>query len=59
MKTLQIKTATGWKHVFCRNAQTNKVILTDNPSKALRERDLEWFSSKFGNDSFRVSSTLD
>ena len=55
-KALQMETPEGWKYVFCYHGHTNKVITTKVRSKALGERDLAYFSNKYGNDVFRVES---
>lgn len=52
---LQVKIGNDWKWVFCRNANRNEIITTENRKKALPAMDIEYFRRKFGNDEFRVA----
>lgn len=49
---LQMKVGDEWEYVFANNG--GKVVTTKEKNKSLRGRDLKHFSSKFGNDEFRV-----
>ena len=57
-KALQIETPEGWKYVFCYRGNGSGVVTTATRSKALGERDLEYFHNKFGNDVFRAEANL-
>lgn len=52
-KRLQVFKDNRWQYVFCYNRQYG-IIVTDNPLKALKERDLSYFQSKYSNYAFRV-----
>ena len=54
MKRLQVKIGDGWQYVFCRNAQSNMIVTTDNRLKALPSHALEFFQSKYANHEFRI-----
>lgn len=52
-KRLQVFKDNCWQYVFCYNRQYG-IIVTDDRKKALKERDLEYFQNKYGNNTFRV-----
>ena len=51
---LQVFRDGRWQYVFCRAMPGNKVATTECRGNALGERDLEFFTNKFGNDQFRI-----
>ena len=51
---LQIFKNGQWEYVFCHGRDRCEIITTKKPKLALKERDLEYFQNKFGNDIFRV-----
>ena len=55
-RALQIKTPEGWQYVFCYKGHGHGVVTTKTRSKALGERDLEYFSNKFGDSIFRATT---
>jgi len=54
MKRLQVLKEGQWKYVFCYNQHTG-IVTTNKYHLALKERDLEYFKDRFGNDSFRIT----
>lgn len=62
MRKLQVKTATGWRWVFC--AMDGRVVPTDKKAQALPSRafwaddDLAHFERKFANHEFRLEASL-
>ena len=61
MKKLQVLTDNGWRYVFCYNRQSG-IVTTDIKRNALPQAaiygqsDLKYFSNKYGNNSFRLST---
>lgn len=54
-RKLQVKRASGWVYVFSRNADSGKVVTTENKTKALGGEDaLKYFRSKCANETFRL-----
>ena len=57
-RKLVVKTTNGWEYVFAYNG--GKIITTDDYNKALPQKavwandDLKYFSSKFGNNEFKL-----
>lgn len=65
MKKLQVKTATGWAWVFCRNPQkADSLITTEHKSSALPPKamwaqdDFKWAVKIWPNREFRLAETL-
>lgn len=65
MKKLQVKTADGWRWVFCRNMDTHRVQTTPEKRQALPSMagwgadDMAYFQRHFANDQFRLAATLE
>ena len=64
MKKLQIKTADGWRWVFCHDQHRARVTTTPKKSQALPTAagwgadDLAYFRRHFPGDRFRLAETL-
>jgi RNase P subunit RPR2 len=54
MKRLQVLLSGKWKYVFCSNCREANPMTTTEKRLALKERDLKFFESKYGNHQFRV-----
>ena len=53
-KRLQVLQNGKWEYVFCYSGDYGNIVITKDKQKALPGIDIDFFSNKFGNDTFRV-----